>query len=340
VLIQKHILGVLPLNSAYKVIAADVDRSNDVSAIDLVELRKLILTIYDKLPNNTSWRFVPKAYNFNNTANPWGFPEKIDITGLTKDELNRDFVGVKIGDVNGTVVPHSLLGSEVRGSGSTLKFRTEDRELKQGEESVIDFTADNFNQIEGYQFSMTLNGLELKAIHSGVLKMNEGNFGTTRLGQGYVTTSWNDSKGISASGSEVLFSIKVKAIKTILLSESLVINSRYTRAEAYTSNDGSGSLDVTLLVGHNTEAGYALYQNIPNPFRSSTVISYDLPQADKVTLKITDVTGRVVRVYNQEGLKGYNQLKLNRKDLPDAGVLYYTIETKNFSATKKMVAIE
>lgn len=300
-------------------------------------MRKLILTVYDKLPNNTSWRFVPKTYNFSNITTPWGFPEKIDINGLSKDELSRDFVGVKIGDVNGTVTPHSLLGAEAREAGASLKFRTSDRQMKAGEEAVIEFTAENFSNIEGYQFSMAVRGLELKSINSGILKVSESNFGMTKLGEGYVTTSWNDSKGISAGSNDILFSIKVKATKALTLSESLIINSKYTRAEAY---NGAGSLGVALEVGKNSVAGYALHQNTPNPFKATTVISYELAKADKVTLKITDVTGKVVRVYTQDGVKGFNQKTVNRNEVGGAGVMYYTIETKDYSATKKMILVD
>ncbi len=338
VLLQKHIQGIEPLNSAYKVIAADVDRSNDVSAVDLVELRKLILTIYDKLPNNTSWRFVPKSYIFNNITTPWGFPEKLDINSLSKDELNRDFVGVKVGDVNATAVAHSLLGAEARSGGQTLKFTTMERELKAGEEAVIEFTSENFKGIEGYQFSLAMKGLDLKSVQSGILKVSESNFGLTKLGQGYVTTSWNESKGITAGANDVLFSIKVKATKATTLSEALVINSKYTRAEAYNNSE---ALNVALEVGNKkSAAGYALYQNTPNPFKATTVIGYELAKSGAVTMRITDVTGKLVRMYNQDGVKGYNQFKVNRSDISGAGVLYYTIETKDFSATKKMIVVE
>ena len=337
VLIQKHILGVLPLTSAYKVIASDIDKNNEITAVDLVELRKLILTVYDKLPNNTSWRFVPKSHTFNNINNPWGFPEKIDIVNLTKDELNRDFVGIKVGDVNGNVVPHSLLGGEARDNGSSLKFRAEDRLLKAGEEAVIEFTADNFRNIEGYQFSLALKGLELKGVKSGVLKINESNFGLTHLGEGYVTSSWNESKGINAGSNDVLFSITVKATKAAQLSESLLINSRFTRSEAY---DGVKSMGVILEVGHKAGTGYALHQNTPNPFKATTIIGYELPKAENVTLKLTDVTGKIIRVYHQDGVKGYNQLKVNRNEVGGAGVLYYTIETNDFGATRKMILVD
>jgi hypothetical protein len=61
VLINKHILGLEPLSTPYKMIAADANNSRSITTFDIVELRKLILGIYTELPNNTSWRFVDKA---------------------------------------------------------------------------------------------------------------------------------------------------------------------------------------------------------------------------------------------------------------------------------------
>ena len=58
VLIQRHILGITPLESTFKIIAADINGNESVSALDLLQLRKLILGLYpnDELPGNTSWK--------------------------------------------------------------------------------------------------------------------------------------------------------------------------------------------------------------------------------------------------------------------------------------------
>ncbi|MEZ4931408.1 MAG: hypothetical protein R2788_04655 [Saprospiraceae bacterium] len=58
------------LDSPYKMIAADANKSNSITTFDLVQIRKLILFINTDLPNNTSWRFVDKAYAFSNPAEP------------------------------------------------------------------------------------------------------------------------------------------------------------------------------------------------------------------------------------------------------------------------------
>ena len=54
ILIQKHILGVLRFSDYKQLLAADVDSNGDINVVDLLELRKLILGLTDKLPNSPS----------------------------------------------------------------------------------------------------------------------------------------------------------------------------------------------------------------------------------------------------------------------------------------------
>jgi len=63
VLIQKHILGIVPFSHYRQLLAADADLSGDINAIDLVELKKLILGLYDKLPKAPSVHFAWENQN-------------------------------------------------------------------------------------------------------------------------------------------------------------------------------------------------------------------------------------------------------------------------------------
>lgn len=65
--ISKHILGIEPFESPFQIIAADANNSGSVTTFDIVELRKLTLGIYDVLPNNSSFRYVPD-YCFEDNA--------------------------------------------------------------------------------------------------------------------------------------------------------------------------------------------------------------------------------------------------------------------------------
>ena len=109
--IQKHLLGRENIESPYQLLAADANNSQSVSAIDLVELRKLILGIYTDLPATDSWRFVRKDYVFENPEYPWEemsqpFNEVETITVQVFEDIDSlDFYGIKIGDVNYTANP-------------------------------------------------------------------------------------------------------------------------------------------------------------------------------------------------------------------------------------------
>ncbi len=108
VLISKHILGIQPLDSPYKLIAADVNLDGLVNTADIVLLRKLLLGVVSEFPHKQSWRYVVKNYAFPNPANPFSppFPESF-VVPFTDDEGNYSihFTGIKIGDVNGSAIP-------------------------------------------------------------------------------------------------------------------------------------------------------------------------------------------------------------------------------------------
>ena len=102
VLASKHILGLELLDSPYKLIAADVNNSGTITAIDLIALRKVIAGNETSFPNNSNWRFIPKNFAFSNPQNPWEspFPE----FGIS--DSNRgfggeliDFIGIRYNSI-------------------------------------------------------------------------------------------------------------------------------------------------------------------------------------------------------------------------------------------------
>ena len=335
VFIQKHILGIDKLDSPYQLIAADINNSSSITALDIVELRKLILGLYNEFPNNTSWRFVDGAYEFAEPTEPWGFAESRDIT-MTNSQESADFVGVKIGDVNGTVKAHSLQGATVRNTGSELVFEVEERSVEVGEQVEVSFRSNNFESVSGYQYTLQLSGLEYVEVKSGRLDISSDNFG---VHEGMITTSWHSDQGVSSTGE--LFTMSFVATQSGQLSEMLDISSAITRAEAYSGNTQLG-VDIAFVKdGEIVESGLAeLYQNTPNPFGSETIVGFTLAQSGEATLKIMDVSGKVLKVYEGDYSKGYNQIKVMKKDLSSAGVLYYQLESGEFVATKKMIVIE
>jgi hypothetical protein len=347
VLIQKYILGQLSFDSAYKVIASDINGDEKVSAIDLLQLRKLILGLYanNDLPQNESWRFVDSNQEFADINSPWPIDESKSILNLIAEMENQNLIGVKIGDVNGSAQVSGLLSAQIRTSGTTT-FEVLDKELSKSDIVRLDFTSNDFEEVFGFQFTMDFAKEDLKyvGIEPGVLGLNEANFGLNRTEEGSITASWNSNDGVSVDKNEVLFSLIFTAKSSgSKISESVAISSRITSAEAYT---GSGLHETDLELLFRTDitnvevAGYELYQNEPNPFIGETVIGFNLPEAGNATITIYDVTGKVIEVLSDNYAIGYNSVSINRNTISTSGVLYYKLESGDFIATKKMIILE
>jgi hypothetical protein len=261
----------------------------------------------------------------------------ININDLPSTSItDANFVAVKIGDVNGDATANSFAAVDERSYEGTFALQTEEQELKAGNEYRVSFTAADLARIEGYQATLTLsNGAELVDIVSGVA--SEDNFGLTYLGEGMITTSWNGE----ASDAE-LFTLVLRANSDVMLSEVLGVSSAVTKAEAY-GKDGSFQ-DVAIEFGSASAIASAdrfeLYQNQPNPFKGETVIGFNLPEAAQATITISDVTGKVLKLYRHDGSKGYNHITVKSSELAATGVVSYTVETGDYTATKKMVIIK
>lgn len=337
VLISRHILGVQPLGSPYKMIAADVNNDKKITTIDLIHLRKLILAIDTEFASNTSWRFVRADYNFPVPTNPWFevFPEVFNVNDLAAEILNADFVAMKIGDVNSSAAT-SLASIEPRTIEGVFALETANQKLTAGNEYTVTFKASEIAKIQGYQGTLTFNkaAVELVNVEYGAVK--EDNFGMRYATEGMITTSWNGE----ATASDVLFSLVIRAKADAQLSEVLGVGSRYTVAEAYSQNDGITELAINFGTGAVAAAGFELFQNTPNPFKGETLIGFNLPEDAEATISIQDVTGRVLRVTRIQAVKGYNTVNLNSNELGAVGVLSYTVTTADFTATKQMIIVE
>lgn len=102
ILIQRHILGMVPLGSPCKIIAADVNGSGTVTTLDIVLMRAFILGINTSFPGNKLWQFVRSDYTFVNPSVPFPFESMRTFPNITQSQTSQNFIGIKLGDVNGS----------------------------------------------------------------------------------------------------------------------------------------------------------------------------------------------------------------------------------------------
>jgi len=94
------------------------------------------------------------------------------------------------------------------------------------------------------------------------------------------------------------------------------------------------------LVDNNVPKQFSLGQNYPNPFNPTTKISFSLPEASNVVLKIFDVLGsEVATLFEGEKPAGNYEVNFDASKLA-SGMYVYTINAGNFTSTKKMMLMK
>jgi hypothetical protein len=90
---------------------------------------------------------------------------------------------------------------------------------------------------------------------------------------------------------------------------------------------------------------YYLYPNYPNPFNSTTIISFDLPRQSQIELVCYDITGALVnRLVSGVYPPGHHEIKWdgldNRGKQVASGVYYYKLSAGKFSAYYRMILLK
>jgi hypothetical protein len=89
-------------------------------------------------------------------------------------------------------------------------------------------------------------------------------------------------------------------------------------------------------IDDNEAEGFALYQNVPNPAKETTIIGYRVPQSGDVTFGLVSMIGQVLHSELHAVTAGQNQIELDVSSLA-AGIYYYFVEFDGRRLTKKLV---
>jgi hypothetical protein len=333
VFIQQYILGMRDIDSPYKLIAADVNGNNKISASDLIDLRKIILGIYDSFPNNTSWRFIPSEYEFEQGENTWEFPEDVKIDELLISEDDIDFVAIKTGDINGTATANSRGVTTRSRNYLTLNASTT---ISAGQ-SRLEVSSQDIQDLIGLQFTLDFGqDVAIRSIDGSSIEIQDFHINKQRINEGLLMLSWNEIEAVNITGGS-LFTITFDGE----VDPSLIqFTSEITAALAY---DGSGTeYELSLNhIGNKLEnSGFMLHQNQPNPFNEETMIRVTMPEDMSMDLTFYDISGKVISSRNVDLHKGANVIPVKKSELNLSGVVYYQLSNQVYSETKKMIILD
>lgn len=163
------------------------------------------------------------------------------------------------------------------------------------------------------------------------------------LGAAYIyqrtESGWIEKNKLSASDAEAAH----------YFGRSLSLFGDYAIVGAHEQNFGTGAAYIyhgfgsIVRVKDQDDVALSLFhlnQNYPNPFNPSTKISFALPSAQKVTLKVFDLNGKEVAALldNERKPAGVHEMIFNAHQLP-SGVYLYRLEAGKSVEMKKMLLV-
>lgn len=335
VLINKHILGQQPLENFYQVLAADVNQSKTITTFDIIEIRKLILGVYDTFPAVPFWRFIRPLADPSNLT---GYSAVRDtyqfaITNLLDDITlaGYNFVGVKMGDANSNA---SFNGNaEDREQAPPLLVTTPDQYLQAGDEQWVPLQPAEPIRLEGWQLAFQFDPEMLDILDISGISPEF----TSILPDGRLYISVVNDMALSLGPDEPMASILVKAKKPLQLSKELHLQPTRLAPEVYPA-DTYLKRPAVFRIGEQVE-DVLFFPPQPNPFAGETTISFLSKQENTVELEIFDLSGRRVyqSVSNREA--GYQAMTIAAAALPAAGVWAYRIRAGRAVASGRLVRL-
>ncbi|MFZ1378988.1 MAG: T9SS type A sorting domain-containing protein, partial [Saprospiraceae bacterium] len=333
--IQKHILGIQEFKHANQYIAADVNNSNSITAKDISDLRKLILGVTAAIPSNTSWKFIDKQYSFDHPEDALlhQYPMSYTLKPLLSN-MNIDFTGIKIGDVNESAIASGVAKVETR-SSEKLIIDVEELTHTNDDEIILSFSARDIERYEGFQFTLHFNTdvLEFVGKQNNIESLvTDEQISFINTDAGIITCSWNGD----SNSKNKLFELVFRKKKVSTIADQIVINSLLTPALALL-NSTDQEQEVRLNFRSESQSVFSVKQNKPNPWNKTTDIEICVPEISVVNLKLYDFTGKLISTLEKKLAKGVSIWSLERSQFGHSGVYFYQFNCGSHSITQKMI---
>ena len=332
---RRHILQIEKFASPYQEIAADVNGSKNITAIDLVEMRKIVLGIEEGFQSGLNWLFIPESYDL--TENAFNFMTSVEVP-VEDQDMNVNFKAVKVGDVDNSW--KSQAGGRTNNGQVELNFD----QLSLKEELIeIPIVVKDFNEISGYQFTITWDPTQLEYFGTEQQRL-EGYFNEQFVQEGVLTTMWDEFGGnsIALDNGSVLFVLKFTA-KDKNAKSLVELNSKVTEAVAFDSRLNSMSIQSSAAIVDLNElrnGRLELYQNVPNPFESQTEIQFKIAKKGKAQFAIINLLGETIyqdEQYYEPGVYGLSWDRSQSSRPLSPGVYLYRLQSNGEEVVKKML---
>jgi len=336
IMITRHILGLKYLDSPYQHIAADANLSGNITAFDIVLLRKLILDPTDpNLENMKGWRFVEQGTELD-VNNPLSLliQDNSLIDLFTEEKLDIAFTAIKVGDLNSSVSTGGLHFSESRNAKEYLPIQIEDQLVNKGDIISVPVTIPNLKNVLGLQLAFEFDGLELIDTQAGKATTQH----YKQLKDNHINVVWDEfSQNQSA---DYFMEFTFRAIRSGSIKDMIGIDQQNLSPIAY-QEEIILVPELKFTESIALESTFALLPNQPNPFKNQTTLQFVLPMEQAIVLEVFDLTGKLVISRKIQGVKGKNTHLLSSDAMRgNKGIYVYQVVAATGILSDKLIVGE
>jgi len=249
-----------------------------------------------------------------------------------------------------------ISGTDCEKECNGVKLYLEKVVAASGEEVCIKVKVDSFKNIGAMQFAVGWNKEVIECVG------DQDNWAANQ-GASALSSIWGDSlyyylmnsdSPLTLDDEETLIEICFKVSDDAIAGDYSILEFVDSLSFEITSSEGVSleycTIDGMISIGDTTSSVinvdkekevFTLYQNIPNPFRDITDVTFTIPESGMVKTTIYDFTGKLITENIGNFEKGMNFIRLNKYDFGNVdGVFYYKVEYKGYVAIKKMVLLK
>jgi len=157
------------------------------------------------------------------------------------------------------------------------------------------------------------------------------------LNEGLIKTSWYSGTAVTPAPGQPAFSLVFKALADTGPDNWVRLDQQAMVAEAYTVGLETLGIGFVFENAFEGNSSFLHFPARPNPFRESTAIGFQLPEAGGVTLVITDLAGRQVKRLAGHFGAGYGKFEVKREELGPSGLFLYQLRSEHGSGGGKLL---
>jgi hypothetical protein len=336
VLISRHILGLESFTHPHQFVAADVNRSNTITSFDIVTTRRVILGTLPGFTGNTSWRFIPKSFQFPFPTNPLGAPiaERRVLASLSTQVDSIDFWGIKIGDLNFNALPNAEAVADDREAPTVaLELELGTPELtEQGQRVAL--RAHIRLPLSAFQLEATWPDLAVQVFDFEAVGIPAAH-AAFRPESATLRVSTDAPQGFEV-GTYLLGYLHTTRGEVPAASGRLTPATAFLQA-AYTPEGSPRGIGWRAEPDARATRAAIDLDVRPNPFREVAQVSFQLPTAGWAEVQITDLHGRLL--YRQAGQWAAGSHVFDWRAEGPTGILLCRLETAQGVTVRRVTRV-